>query len=71
MNEQVLNKDENIVAKGEIAHHEQFHLLPQCFQKPSAVEASESFCMWDGSPGEGIISDLPGVTPPILCNHEK
>ena len=24
---------ENIVAKGEIARHEQFHLLPQCFPK--------------------------------------
>ena len=24
---------ENIVAKGEIAHLEQFHLVPQCFQK--------------------------------------
>ena len=26
---------ENIVAKGEIAHHGQFLLLPQCFQKLS------------------------------------
>ena len=24
--------DDNIVAKGEIAHDEQFHLWPQCFQ---------------------------------------
>ena len=24
---------ENIVEKGEIAHFEQFHLLPQCFPK--------------------------------------
>ena len=24
------------MAKGEIAHHEQFHLWPQCFQKSSA-----------------------------------
>ena len=33
---------ENILAKGEIAHHEQFHLLSQCFQKSSAAEASEN-----------------------------
>ena len=25
--------NENIVEKGEIAHFEQFHLLPQCFPK--------------------------------------
>ena len=31
-----LYKIENIEAKGEFAHHEQFILLPQCFQKPSA-----------------------------------
>ena len=30
------------MAKGEISHHEQFLLLPQCFQKPSAAAASES-----------------------------
>ena len=34
-----------IVAKGEIAHHAQFLPLPQCFQKSSASEASESVCM--------------------------
>ena len=38
-------KVENIVAKGEIAHHEQFLLLPQCFQKSSASEAWESVYM--------------------------
>ena len=36
---------ENIIAKGEIAHYEQFLLLPKCFQKSSAAEASESVCM--------------------------
>ena len=30
---------ENIVAKGEIALHEQFHLLPQCFPKPPTSNA--------------------------------
>ena len=29
----------NIMAKGEIAHFEQFLLLSKCFQKLSAVEA--------------------------------
>ena len=29
----LLNRVENIVTKGEIAHHEQFLLLSQCFQK--------------------------------------
>ena len=37
----MLNKVENTVAKGEIAHHEQFHLWPQCFQKSSAAIASK------------------------------
>ena len=35
----------NNMAKGEIAHNEHFLLLPQCFQKSSASEASESVCM--------------------------
>ena len=38
-------KVENIVAKGEIAHDEQLLLLPQCFQKLSASNESESVCM--------------------------
>ena len=29
----LVNRVENIVTKGEIAHHEQFLLLPQCFLK--------------------------------------
>ena len=29
------------MAKGEIAHHEQFHLWPQCFQKSSAAIAAK------------------------------
>ena len=32
---------ENIVGKEEIAHYEQFLLFPQCFQKPSVVDASK------------------------------
>ena len=33
-----------IVAKGEIAHYEQFHLLPQSFHESSAAEG---VCMWE------------------------
>ena len=40
----LMNRDENIVAKGEIARYEQFLLSPQCFQRSSAAEPSESFC---------------------------
>ena len=36
---------ENIVAKGEIAHNEQFVLLSQCFLKSTAADASETVCM--------------------------
>ena len=43
-----LIKVENIVTKGETADHEQlFLLLPQCFQKLTAVEASKRICMWE------------------------
>ena len=37
----MLNKVENIVGKGGIAHHEQFLLLAQCCHKMSAAEASD------------------------------
>ena len=42
-----MNKVETILAKGEIARFEQFLVLPQCFQKSSAAEASESNCMFE------------------------
>ena len=32
---------ENIVGKEEIARYEQFLLFPQCFQKPSEIDASK------------------------------
>ena len=47
MKEQYLIDNENIVVKGEIAHHEQFVLFPQCFQKLSTTEASESVYLWE------------------------
>ena len=37
----MLNKCENIVAKGETANHEQYHLWPQCFQMSSAAIVSK------------------------------
>ena len=36
---------ENLSAKGEIAHHEQFIRLSQCFQQLSAAEATEHICL--------------------------
>ena len=44
----MLNKVEHIVAKGEIAYHELFHLWPHCFKKASAVIAAKCVCMWKG-----------------------
>ena len=38
-----MERDENIVTKGEIAHLEQFLLWLQCYQKSSPAEASENF----------------------------
>ena len=37
-------KVENIVAKGEITHFEQFCLWPQCFQKSSSAIVSKCVC---------------------------
>ena len=34
------------MAKGEIAHYEQFHLLSQSFQKASAANASKGVYKW-------------------------
>ena len=42
MKVKLLKEVENIVLKGEIACFEQFLLLPECFQKSSAADASES-----------------------------
>ena len=37
---QLSDRVENSVEKGEIARYKQFLLLPQCFQKLSAVDVS-------------------------------
>ena len=42
MGENLPDRVENIVGKGEIARYDQFLLFPQCFQKLSVVEASKS-----------------------------
>ena len=53
-NHQVQNIDnlykwvELFVANWEIAHHEQFHLLPQWFQKSSVAEAHKGYILvWE------------------------
>ena len=51
-----MHRVEHIVRKGEIARFEQFQLWSQCFQKPSAAEASESVCIW-----ERVDSHLIGI----------
>ena len=38
---------ENTVGKGEIAHHEQFILFPQCFRKACFPGASKGFIVWE------------------------
>ena len=38
---------ENTVGKGEIAHYEQFHLFPQCFQKACFPGASKGVIVWE------------------------
>ena len=38
---------ENTVGKGEIARHEQFLLLPQCFQKACFPGASKGVIVWE------------------------
>ena len=35
------------MARGEIAHHKQFHLWPQRFQKSSAFFGSKCVCKWE------------------------
>ena len=74
----MLNKIENVVAKGEIAHHEQFHLWPQCFQKSfifgltnlsGLVDASKSgFYSWElwESFSSGL-NHLPVIKRLITC----
>ena len=49
----VLNRVDNKVAKGEIAHDEQYLLLSQCFQKMSAPGLSKKINMC-----EKVISGL-------------
>ena len=55
----IVKKVENIVAKGEIAHHEQFHLWPQCFQKSSAAISSKCVCRWERVYSKIILVYIP------------
>ena len=36
--ESSLNREKTLWEKGEIAHYEQFHLFPQCFQKTCTAD---------------------------------
>ena len=45
-----------MVAKREITCFEQFLLLAQCFQKPSAAEASESVCLCERVKHGGVLA---------------
>ena len=37
----------NTVGKGEVAHYEQFHLFPKCFQKACFTGASKGVIVWE------------------------
>ena len=43
----VFDRIENIVAKGENACYQHFHLFPQCFQKASFPDMSKSVIVWE------------------------
>ena len=62
MKEQLLNKVENILTEGEIAHNEQFILLPQCFQKSSSCCSEVSESIYRRGNGQGLPS-LDGIKP--------
>ena len=55
LNDSSLNRVESMVAKGEIAHDEQFLLLPPCFQIVFAVDSSNASV---GGKGLSIIEKL-------------
>ena len=63
----MLNKVENIVAKGEITHHELSHLWPQCFQMPSAANVSECVCKWERVKHNSL---FPIITEKIVCESK-
>ena len=43
-----MKRVEIIVANGEISHYEQFHLLPQLFQKSSTAEVRKGIYVGKG-----------------------
>ena len=67
MKEQIAYKVENIEAKGEIAHYDQFLLLPHCFQKSSIAEASESICMCNKNVNCPVMSSCTNRLGLELC----
>ena len=73
----LLNRVENIVAKGEIAHYEQFLLLLQCLQKSSAEEDQKgSVCgigltNFEAHSFETVLSKLKKIVIVSLLNIIK
>ena len=51
------------MANEEIGNYEQFLLLPLCFQKSSAVDASESIYMWERVKGKELNLSILDVHP--------
>ena len=47
------------MAKGDIVHHKQYLLLPQCFQSESAVDASKRNCMLKRAKKKMFLADNP------------
>ena len=54
------------MANGEIAQHDQFPHLPQCFQKSSAADASD--CIYKWVKGK-LIQTLEGETSENVLFH--
>ena len=47
MAEKFSNRVENSVGKGEIAHYDQFLILPQCFQKTYIADTYKPGLVWE------------------------
>ena len=61
------------MANGEIAHHEQFLLLPQCFQESSAADSSEWVYMWERVKRHDSCIEIYKIFPTLKpsCNDYK
>ena len=62
----LLNKVENIVAKGEVAHHEQFHLWSQVVFKRRLLRLRQNASVC----GKGLNSSIGGTYVNVLNGDE-